>query len=84
MTNQTDPLDEILQVFVTNIEHDGSFIPASAIMGKIPEAKAAINAEIAKAEIKLLNEIKAHGAIFTDESELIAWVEAELTKRRQG
>lgn len=35
-------LDEILEIFVTNIEHDGSYIPVSAIKAKIPEAKAQI------------------------------------------
>lgn len=46
MSNNTssgqDELSRIFSIFVTNIEHDGSYIPVSAIKAKIPEAKAAL------------------------------------------
>ena len=64
MPKQDTELEEILKVFTTNIEHDGSYIPVSAIKSKMPEAKQKLLAwrdksvnEARKENARLLNAV---------------------------
>jgi len=51
--SQQDSVEQLLEnIFTTNIEHDGSYIPASAIRKKIPEAASKLQQLMVEAEVR--------------------------------